>query len=627
MNRTTALRAACAALIVLASAGRASWAQLRDSDQAWQRDALAHAQAIEQAYRRLEHHIRQASTSATSWQGSTPPAGTGWRSSWTERGVRARYCDSILLVYLSPAAVKGVGEDHRAVHVAPRLYAPVNRGQAPTLHWLESDVAEGGPGRQTVTMPACMTAPGFGPLPSGRAALAGRVEDPWATTRDRESWEVRAHLTCPTGFHRPPRLSASKPARKERRRVTQAYLLKRDADGNRIPSGDPTYGAWTELYSLCRADYEEPETDIRACTYAGPAGQTVSGYEIWRRRKMVSASADGMGIEEGGAWSLSRSTCTGTPGPVAQAPAGTPEAFTFTTRTVNVQETRSSSCPPGETGTYAYETRWRTDEIRRFVWPDGRTDEKRRRGISYTNWIFTSDCAPPPPPPPPPPPDDPPPPVDQDDPNDPNAGDDPNDDTSDPPDDDDGSDNGEDQAPEDEATDGSGEPGDDGGSDHADADGDGLDENVDFDDNDPDVGNEGTGGFGGETIGTDDPEDGATDDGTESADDCFLTTAIVEFRGTEGDSGPTLTKLRQFRDGFMMETSARRALVARYYDLAPRITAAIPDDHPDWQWIGERIDHALAAIDAGDDAATLAIYRHMVNELTSRWLTQEGDTR
>ena len=615
-----ALRWAGAALIVLAATGRPSWAQLRDSDQAYRRNALAHAQAIEQAYRRLEHHIRSVSVAATSWQGSTPPAGTGWRDSWTERGVRARYCGDTLLVYLSPTAVKGVGEDHRAVHVAPRLYAPVNRGQAPTLHWLEGGVAEGGPGRQTVTIPTCMTTPGFGPLPSGRAAMAGMVRDPWTTTRDRHSWEVRAHLTCPTGSHRPARLSASTPARKERRRVTQAYLLKRDADGNRIPSGDPTYGVWQELYSLCRTDYTEPETDIRSCTYAGPAGQTVKGYEIWRRQKTVSASADGMGIAEGGAWSLSRSTCAGAPGPVAQAPDGTPDNYTFTSRNVDVRETRSASCPPGETGTYAWEVRWRTDEVRRFVWPDGRTDEKTRRGIAYTNWILGSnDCAPPPPPPPPPD-------IDPADVPDPNDAPDPN-----------GEDAGENDSDQDSPVDTPTEPpteppeppdddeedGSDEGSDHADADGDGIDSNVDQDDDDASVGTgDGPGTDHGGNGGVDQGEDG--EDGSEGGDDsCFLTTAVV--RGVEADDGPTLTALREFRDRYMMAAPGRRELVARYYDLAPRIVAAIPADHPDWQWIGERINAAVATIDAGDDEATLAIYVHMVERLTSRWLTHEGE--
>ena len=89
----------------------------------------------------------------------------------------------------------------------------------------------------------------------------------------------------------------------------------------------------------------------------------------------------------------------------------------------------------------------------------------------------------------------------------------------------------------------------------------------------------------------------------------------------EGDTGPTLTALREFRDDYMTRTPARRALIDRYYEVAPRIAAAIPADHPDWAWIGERIDLALAAIDDGRDQEALAIYATMVERLTSRWLS------
>ena len=94
---------------------------------------------------------------------------------------------------------------------------------------------------------------------------------------------------------------------------------------------------------------------------------------------------------------------------------------------------------------------------------------------------------------------------------------------------------------------------------------------------------------------------------------------MAERRG-EADDGPTLTALRRFRDGYMMETEERRALVAAYYRTAPSIVAAIPAAHPDWERIGERIDAAVAAIDAGDDGAAFAIYVEMMKRLTGRRL-------
>ena len=103
---------------------------------------------------------------------------------------------------------------------------------------------------------------------------------------------------------------------------------------------------------------------------------------------------------------------------------------------------------------------------------------------------------------------------------------------------------------------------------------------------------------------------------------CFLTTAVVERRG-EADDGPTLTALRGFRDGYMMETAQRRALVEDYYRTAPAVVSAIPAQHADWGWIGERIDAAVAAIGNGDDDAAFTIYVGLMERLAGRWLGQD----
>ena len=114
--------------------------------------------------------------------------------------------------------------------------------------------------------------------------------------------------------------------------------------------------------------------------------------------------------------------------------------------------------------------------------------------------------------------------------------------------------------------------------------------------------------------------------GTLHPRECFLTTAVVERRG-EADDGPTLQALRGFRDGYMMETAERRALVADYYRTAPAVVAAIPADHADWSWIGERIDDAAAAIGNGDDDGAFAVYVDLMERLTSRWLGSAADGR
>lgn len=129
------------------------------------------------------------------------------------------------------------------------------------------------------------------------------------------------------------------------------------------------------------------------------------------------------------------------------------------------------------------------------------------------------------------------------------------------------------------------------------------------------------GGIGG-FHGTTDAESGvAPGDSGHGGDDggCLLTTAVVERRG-EADDGPTLTALREFRDGYMMATPEGRRLVADYYRTAPGIVAAIPRSHSDWEWVAGRVDEAVEAIGEGDDERALTIYTGMVRRLTDKWL-------
>ncbi len=132
-----------------------------------------------------------------------------------------------------------------------------------------------------------------------------------------------------------------------------------------------------------------------------------------------------------------------------------------------------------------------------------------------------------------------------------------------------------------------------------------------------------------EGSGPPDTEDDGYGDGGGNSDDaggggiCFLTTAIVERRG-EADDGPTLTALRNFRDGWMAARPEGPALIAEYYETAPRIVSAIPRDHRDWAWIGERIDRAIAELSAGRPEDAFETYCGMVRTLRDRWLPKNG---
>ena len=509
-------------------------AQQSANERVYRQEALAHARAVTTAWRRLEIYILEGSAgtpdpdgaSVSGWSGAVPPAGSGWPADWTLRGVRARYCEDTLLVYLAPERLKGVGRDHRAVQAAPHAYAGGGaNGQAPVLHWLEAGRATGAAGRPSVTLPACLSDTAFGgPLPSGRAALAGTVRDPYAHTNERVSRE-RQIEDCAADEHGQGRTSV--------REVTQTH----DERGN--PVGDPVHRPWQLLIDECRADYTAWENYTLVCHWdAGPPhNRRMEGREIWRRLKSVTAEGETLGPPE----FVSTSCWTGkVPVPPTAVVTETAQAQAMT-----------DGCPPGYTGSQDYR-RTATHRATQFPW-----DAEPVVQISYGPWILETDSC----------------------------------QAVIPPD-----------------------WNDDGGVGDADAGGDGA----------------GAVGEDCDPCSLLDIEAGADDcfldssGGNGGDGGCFLTMAVVERRGVEADDGPTLTALRRFRDGYMMKTPKRRALVAEYYEIAPRIAAAIPKTNSDWDWIGGRIDAAIAAIAAGDEDGAFAIYAAMVRRLAARWAEPAG---
>ena len=523
-----------ASMAVLLGAGPAL-AQASADERVYRAEALAHAGAVEAAWRRLETFVLRESGEAASWPGAVPPASTGWQASWTQRGVEARYCGDTLLVYLAPDALKGVGRDHRAVHAAPHAYGG---GGRPVLHWLEGGVARGGAGRGAVTLPDCLSeAAQGGPLPSGRAALAGTVRDPFLHTAERVARERREE-PCPAGTHGEGR--------------TLVREVTRTENGRGDPVGEPVEGSWEVLIDLCRADYSQWEHYTLACHWdaGAPHNRRMEGREVWRRLRTVSAAGETLGEPE----FVSTSCWTGD----ALPPPPTPE-ISETAR----EETKSGSCPAGYTGSIGYE---RTVTLRstRFPW-----DEAPVTQTIYGPWTVASDGC----------------------------------------------------VAEPEPDTGHGDPGHDGGG----PDGGGPDG--------------GTSGPGGDSCGGTDPDgsgpagdtcsadgigdSGGGDGGGGDGGGCFLTAAVVELRG-EADGGPTLTALRAFRDGYMTRTAECRALVAEYYEIAPKLVAAIPADHAEWKRIAVEVDAAVAATAAGDEDGAFGIYVAMVSRLKADWLSGGG---
>lgn len=95
---------------------------------------------------------------------------------------------------------------------------------------------------------------------------------------------------------------------------------------------------------------------------------------------------------------------------------------------------------------------------------------------------------------------------------------------------------------------------------------------------------------------------------------CFITTAIVDALG-EADDGPTLTKLRKFRDEHMHETEERQKALETYYMEAPSIVERLskrPDAVDFYTNLYELfLAPAIEAIDMGDSELAFQIYKKM----------------
>ena len=319
-------------------------------------EALFHARAIEEAWDTLATHIIHDSTAAVTWTGTTPPASTGWLADWTDRGLGAHYCDHVLLVYVTSAAMKGVGTNLVPVQLAPHQEAKARNRDIPPLHWLDSGTAQGILGRESVALPSCM-----GATPSDRPALAGPVVDPFRVTTSQITHEHQDR-TCPAGFHGAGQTFV--------REVTQ------ELNGRGDPTGAPTTGPWSLLVDHCHADTVEWEYFRQPCTFTPgePHTGTLTGEAVWRREKSVTASGTSYSAPE-----FVSTTCWTDPNPTPP----TPTEWTSTTT-----DTRSVSCGSGYTGS---RTQTRTLTWRHLKWPWDASATVQQ--VAATSWTTTaSSC-------------------------------------------------------------------------------------------------------------------------------------------------------------------------------------------------------------------------------------------
>ncbi len=362
------LRAVIAAL-ALGGVGTVQ-AQSGDPDRVDRQAALLNAALIENAFRSVERRIRVTDADdlwTDEWTGLVhPPSGTWWLSSWTERGLTARYCDGVLAVYAGDDELKGVGRDQRAVQVAPVAYGNGRSG----LHLITrgSRLFRGAHGRGDGSLPGCM------PIPSttgDRAGLVLAVADPRLTSVGRR-WETEDRtVSCPA----PDTGTIT-----ERRRIPiQVTALTNCPAGlpncNDLREFAPAPPAWP-------ADCATRETMLSAPPPTLPANAACSDWARWRSNcRIVYAQAP----------------------PAADIPDPT---ITWETGPVHKWTTPCScSCPPGDivggscTEHWAQNTEWRV-----FVLRPGSPELRKRQPARangqprLANTVSSCSCTTPPPP-------------------------------------------------------------------------------------------------------------------------------------------------------------------------------------------------------------------------------------
>ena len=109
-------------------------------------------------------------------------------------------------------------------------------------------------------------------------------------------------------------------------------------------------------------------------------------------------------------------------------------------------------------------------------------------------------------------------------------------------------------------------------------------------------------------------------------DNCFITTACVEFYGLK-DNCSQLNKLRMFRDEYLGKSIEGIELVNRYYKIAPRIVELLKRESNKeiiFEEIFSKISSACEAIDRNDFGLATIIYKEVVVSLINRFnLTSE----
>ena len=355
------------ALITLVAVSHTAAPNTASADDAYmQLHAVKYNRAIERAFGLVSYSIMQDSEGPSNWApGDIPPASLRWIDAWTDFGMRARYCDGILAVYLAEDA-KGTGPNHKMVQVGSNQFSPPDAQglHLPVLSWMEGSVISGS--RSSITqLPQCMTTDYTNPLPFGRAVRVGSLNDPWLTTHDFSIFEAK-EVACPVGQYGSG--------------ITYNRSKNQIKNGHMKDIGDPVYGPWEERFNFCTADNTVVKKFLTDCSWyqGSPQNETMHGSNFWEHN--VTTTAAGITATKP---VLYASTCWNIANEGVEAKLPDP-----TVNSSKLAENRNVACGSGFTGSGRRQRRYKTTEITTFPWA-----QEPITNVSYSKWSQVStDC-------------------------------------------------------------------------------------------------------------------------------------------------------------------------------------------------------------------------------------------
>jgi hypothetical protein len=107
-------------------------------------------------------------------------------------------------------------------------------------------------------------------------------------------------------------------------------------------------------------------------------------------------------------------------------------------------------------------------------------------------------------------------------------------------------------------------------------------------------------------------------------DDCFITTACVEYFGLS-DNSSELTTLRHFRDSYMKSKPELLPLIEIYYLVAPDIVSAInysPKKVEIYKGIFMKVKDACSLIENGQSEEAVNLYSSIIQDCIEKYLSE-----